>query len=229
MSKIKWGALVVDGRGKLGGHVLSKNRSGAIIRTKVTPVNPQTTAQAAARSRLGSQSQAWRSLSEADRRAWNAAASEFAKTNVFGDQYFPSGKNLFTGINSNMLLVEEAALDTPKEFQVLPVIIDASVAVDTTLGTITVTTTTEGDPEDVALIMEATQSFSAGKYNFSGAYRFIIKYDPTSAPTAAALYAAYIAKFGAPVPGKKVGFRFYFISTKAGNASPRFSTATTIV
>lgn len=94
MSKIKWGAIVVDGRGKLGGHVFTKTKSGATMRTKVTPVNPQTAAQASARSRLGGNSQAWAGLTEDQRSSWNALASETSKTNIFGDQYFPSGKKL---------------------------------------------------------------------------------------------------------------------------------------
>ena len=38
--KIKFGSEVVDGRGKIGGHVYSKNKGGAYKRTKVTPSNP---------------------------------------------------------------------------------------------------------------------------------------------------------------------------------------------
>ena len=51
--KIKWGALVVDGRGKLGGHVAAQNRGGSYLRTKVTPSNPQTTFQTGVRSMGG--------------------------------------------------------------------------------------------------------------------------------------------------------------------------------
>jgi len=35
--KTLFGAIVVDGRGKLGGHVASKNRHGSYFRTKVSP------------------------------------------------------------------------------------------------------------------------------------------------------------------------------------------------
>lgn len=45
MAKIKFGMMMTDARGKLGGQVFSKNRSGSYVRTKVTPVNPQTTTQ----------------------------------------------------------------------------------------------------------------------------------------------------------------------------------------
>ena len=42
MAKIKMTAIVADMRNKLNGSVFSRNRGGAYIRTKVTPINPQT-------------------------------------------------------------------------------------------------------------------------------------------------------------------------------------------
>ena len=36
--KTKFGAIIVAGSGKINGFVASKNRAGAYLRTKVTPV-----------------------------------------------------------------------------------------------------------------------------------------------------------------------------------------------
>ena len=44
MAKIKFGMMMTDASGKLGGQVFSKNRGGSYVRTKVTPTNPQTAA-----------------------------------------------------------------------------------------------------------------------------------------------------------------------------------------
>lgn len=99
MAKIKFGMMMTDARGKLGGQVFSKNRSGAYVRTKVTPVNPRTTAQQANRSLLGSLSAGWSLLTESQRNAWNGAVESWQKTNVFGDLQKPTGKNLYTGLN----------------------------------------------------------------------------------------------------------------------------------
>ena len=49
--KAKFGSFIVDGRGKVNGHVISKNRAGSYIRTKVTPVNPRSTAQLTQRAK----------------------------------------------------------------------------------------------------------------------------------------------------------------------------------
>ena len=111
--KMKWGALVVDGRGKIGGQVASKNRSGAYLRTKVTTVNPRSTSQISVRNRLAGLSQGWRGLSAANRAAWNGAVADFAKTNIFGDLVNPTGFNLYQRLNNNLLRIGESALSTP--------------------------------------------------------------------------------------------------------------------
>src|SRR4051812_170938 len=83
--KVKFGSLVVDGRGKIGGHVLSKNRGGAYMRTKVTPINPQTADQSTVRGTLTSLSQSWRALTQNQITAWNNAVQNFQSTDIFGD------------------------------------------------------------------------------------------------------------------------------------------------
>ena len=98
MARIKFGMMMTDARGKLGGHVFTKARSGATVRTKTSPTNPQTSAQGAVRSTFGALSQSWRNLSEEQRIAWNSKASTVGKTNIFGDSYYPSGKNLYVAM-----------------------------------------------------------------------------------------------------------------------------------
>ena len=196
MSKIKWGAIVVDGRGKLGGHVFTKTKSGATMRTKVTPVNPQTAAQASARSRLGGNSQAWAGLTEEQRNGWNALASETSKTNVFGDQYFPSGKNLFTSVNNNLVMIGRPPITEAPVFAELPFIIDMSVEIDGSTGDITFSINVSGIVAGNALVVEATAPSSAGKYNFDGAYRQILVSLTGAVPTPQTIKTAYIAKLG---------------------------------
>ena len=67
MAKIKFGMMMTDASGKLGGQVFSKNRGGSYVRTKVTPTNPQSTAQMSIRGIFASISSRWSSLTEAQR------------------------------------------------------------------------------------------------------------------------------------------------------------------
>lgn len=125
--KTKFGAIIVDGRGKIGGHVASKNRSGSYLRTKVTPVNPQTAAQTAVRSRFGNLAQVFRGLTVAQVQAWNEAVSQWSKTNIFGDSVKPSGLNLFIQLNSNILNVGGTLLVLPPTPLDMPSPINAAV------------------------------------------------------------------------------------------------------
>ena len=222
MSKIKWGAIVVDGRGKLGGHVFTKTKSGATMRTKVTPVNPQTPAQASARSRLGGNSQAWAGLSEAQRVGWNALASETSKTNIFGDQYFPSGKNLFTSVNNNLVMVGSASTVDAPTFTELPFITLMNAVVDVSASEISLNVQFTGSADDTVLVIEASKPSSPGKYNFDGSFRQIAVTNGGAPIGPKSLWDSYVAKFGVPLMGKKIAFRAYYVDRFVGNASPRF-------
>src|SRR5690606_32580834 len=118
--KIKWGALVVDGRGKLGGHVASQNRGGSYMRTKVTPSNPQSTFQTTVRQLFGSISSGWSGLTQDVIDAWNAAVDDWKTTNIFGDLKQPSGKALYKRLNQQAQLAGYSAIGTPPAKQTLP-------------------------------------------------------------------------------------------------------------
>jgi hypothetical protein len=111
--KMKFGALVVAGSGKIGGQVASRNRAGAYLRTKSTPINPQTASQSAVRSRLASISQSWRDLTAAQRAAWNGSVSNFQKTDVFGDLRNPTGFNLYQRLNNNLVTIGKTEIQVP--------------------------------------------------------------------------------------------------------------------
>jgi hypothetical protein len=110
--KAQFGALVVAGSGKINGWVASRNRGGAYFRTKVTPLNPSTSAQQTARGILGSLSTQWSQLTDAMRLSFNNAVSDFAKTDIFGDIRNPSGINLYVKLNSNLSNTGQANIST---------------------------------------------------------------------------------------------------------------------
>ena len=74
MALIKTSALVSEISGKVGGNVFARNRGGSYVRKFAVPLNPKTPAQSKQRSRLAFVSNAWKSLSAADKEGWAAAA-----------------------------------------------------------------------------------------------------------------------------------------------------------
>lgn len=219
--KILWGALAVNGRGKLGGHVLTKARSGATMRTRVTPANPQTAAQSSVRSSFAQISRSWSGLTAAQREAFNSAVAGYARTNVFGDSYNPSGKNLFTQLNLNLQNVGAPAITTvPSTKRSLGIILDA-VHTSTADSEMDITVTVTGIVNGKAfIVLEATPPMSAGRYNFSGSYRKFHQLAHNASPDPIAIYADYVAKFGEPELGQKISVRAKIVTVLSALASP---------
>lgn len=215
--KIKWGALVIDGRNKIGGHVASKNRAGAYLRTKVTPVNPNTSYQAEVRHRLSTLATAWGAITAGNRLLWNNAVEAFKKTDVFGDIKNPSGFNLFQRLNNNLLRIGEAQIDVPPLPVALPVI-ETGVLVATNAGVMTLTFTDDPDVAATAVEIDATPALSPGKSFVKSEFRRIGNM-PVLVVHVADIAALYIAKFGAiGAVGEQIFVRLKQVSTASGQA-----------
>ena len=224
MARIKFGMMMTDARGKLGGHVFTKAKSGATIRTKVTPLNPKTSAQSEARSALGANSQAWRMLTETQRLAWNSAAQEVSKTNAFGDTYFPSGKNYFTAVNNNIRNIGGLVVLDPPALVEMPGLTSVEVDFDLVAEQLDIAPNYIGADVDIVLVCNATSGQSAGRYNFSGKYRKFDGYALSGLPSNTDIFDSYVSKFGLPSAGQKVSFEFYLVNALTGQVSPRVTT-----
>lgn len=215
--KMKFGAIVVDGRGKIGGHVASKNRAGAYLRTKVTPVNPNTAFQAAVRNRLSTLSTAWGGLTAAQRLLWNNAVAAFKKTDIFGDIRNPTGFNLYQKLNNNLTRIGEAAIDVPPLPVELPVI-ETGVLAATNAGAMTLTFTEDPDETASAVEISATPALSPGISFVKSEFR-VIGLMPALAAHVSDLAALYTAKFGAiGAVGQKIFIQCRQVSTVTGQA-----------
>jgi hypothetical protein len=220
--KMKFGAIVVDGRGKIGGHVVSKNRAGSYLRTKVTPVNPNTAYQAAVRNRLSQLATAWAGLTAAQRLLWNNAVSAFKKTDIFGDIKNPTGFNLFQKLNNNLSRIGIAQINVPPLPVELPTI-TTGVLVATNAGVMTVTFTVDPSIAATDVEIEATPALSPGISFVKSEFRVIGKM-PVLAAHVADIAALYIAKFGAVgAVGQKVFIRMKQISKTTGQAGVIYS------
>ena len=215
--KIKFGALVVAGRGKIGGHVASRNRAGAYLRTKVTPVNPATIYQIGVRNRLAAISTDWRGLSAAERIAWNAAVADYAKTDIFGDIRNPSGFNLHQKLNNNLVNVAQAQITAPPLPEAVDAFTSVSLAADFTLQTVTLTYAPAVAADHSALVY-FTPAISPGISFVKSEYRqtfvmIAVNGSPYSCET------EYLAKFGAVgAVGMKVFVQLVQINWATGQA-----------
>lgn len=217
MAKIKFGMMMTDARGKLGGQVFSKNRAGAFVRTKVTPANPRTAAQMQSRSFLSTLSIGWNSLTDAQRASWNGAVESWQKTNIFGDLVKPTGKNLFTAINKNLLQCSQNIINTAPAKMELPALADMFASIDINASEVSLPLFVI--PAGVTLQISATPALNNGVNYVKGKFR-VISYIPSGAVSEQAIYTDYVNRFGAPVAGQNIHFQFKYIGSNGQASTP---------
>jgi hypothetical protein len=216
--KTLFGAIIVDGRNKINGFVASKNRYGSYLRTKVTPVNPQTTRQQLFRNMLATNSQAWRGLTESQRQSWIDGASNFPQTDIFGNTKILSGQALFVKLNNNLFIGGGAPLDTCPSPVALPILGEVTVTADDSANTVIITGVTDPVPADTAMIVFATPNVTPGRSFVKNQFRFVTTFNPAAAAPFD-ISTAWTALFGDPVIGNKVFVKCFYISRVTGQAT----------
>ena len=216
MAKIKFGAMMVDASGKLGGQVFAKNRGGAYIRTKTTPLNPQTSAQTAVRGVFASISSAWSGLTDDERNSFNNLVSNYARTDVFGDLRNPSGKQLYQRLNNNLAISGQpllAVCGLPSEVPFADVsAVDIDVAAETAIAR------QNGDTTGSKVVVWATPSLSSGTNFVKNKLRQLVVVNGSNAGNID-FWNAYTAKYGNPQVGANIFVGIRVINAN-GQASP---------
>lgn len=214
--KIKWGALVVDGRGKIGGQIASKNASGAYMKNKVTPSNPQTARQTAVRALFASISAGWSALTAAQIAGWNEAVSSWTTTNVFGDLKKPTGKALYQRLNNQAQAAGLSAVTTVPEKLDLPNAPITAVPIGVSAGTLALTGASTS--ADTQVVIFASPPVSLGTKNVKSKLRqiYAVAGDSFSATDA---FDAYEAKFGAIAADQNIFIGVKYV-VASGQATP---------
>jgi len=208
-------AIVADIRNKLNGTVFSKNRGGAYMRTKVTPVNRQTTFQSAVRNRLTAFAQNFRALTADQIAGWNSAVDNFKKTDIFGDIKTPSGINLYVKLNTNLARVATAQIDDAPLPGSVPAITSVSGTASAGGGTLSIAWTPTPVPADTTFVISATKQKSPGQSFFKGQYTDI-DIAAAGGTSPQAVGTEYIAKYGDLIEGEKIGIQLTAINTVTG-------------
>lgn len=217
MAKLLFTAVVADMRNKLNGTVFSKNRYGAYARTKVTPVNPQTTAQQAARNRLATNSQAWRGLTEIQRDSWTGAAPQFPMRDIFGNSKILSGSALYVKLNNNLNVIGLPPIATSPSPTEIPALVLTSLSSTAAVPSLSMVFGDSPVPADFEMVVEATPPVGAGISFVKNKYR-IVSTQAAATATPVNLLSDYSAIFGNPVAGQKIFVRAKLVSTITGQA-----------
>lgn len=217
-AKVKTGLALAEIRGKLGGGVFTRNRGGACVRNKVSPIQPRSSSQVTLRNYWTTNAKAWRALTAAQRLSFNNAVGNFIGTDIFGDSLTPSGFNLHQQLNQNLLLAGQSVITAPPLPANVPGLATLSVTSDVSDAKITMTFTAAIDAANL-LIIEATRALSAGKTYVKNEFR-VIKYATNADVSPLEIQTEWAAVFGAmPQAGEKLFVRAKTIVKASGLVS----------
>ena len=194
MALVKFGAGVSEMRGKEGGVIYSRNAYGSYMKAKVSPVNPQSSAQMAQRSLMGTAAQDWSGLSAADKASWNNLGEQVTRVNVFGDTTYYTGFSLYMKLNRNIVLAGGTAIDEAPTIDVpdTPVITNLVCARGTPVITLAFTPTV---PAGTAMFFYATNNILTGRSYVKNFYR-LVSVVAAAQTSPQEMYTAWLAYFG---------------------------------
>jgi hypothetical protein len=124
------GLLTSDMRGKIGGIVTSRGRTGTTIKAKAVPAGQPTLLQNNIRVQVASATYAWRLLSNSERNSWGAIANTLLWTNSLANTFTPTALQLWTQayVNASYFGTTPATTATGYPSDIVP-IVSAELAV----------------------------------------------------------------------------------------------------
>lgn len=209
MAKINFGTVVNDARGKLNGSVFSKNKSGAYVRKKVTPANPNTIAQASVRESFGVLAQQWSGLLTAsERAAWISYAATYPRLDIFGASITLSGLNMYLSLNRVLNQIGEDYITMPPATNVVaPIPWDPTTLNARTTPTVNFNETGNASDIHSVFYIFGTRPLPPGRKAQRNDFRFLaVKPQITTPGTGPVdVTTEYVALFGGLSLGQRVG------------------------
>jgi hypothetical protein len=196
--------LDVPQSGSLGGQTSSHNRAGQYRRARRAPVQPTGTGRRGfIRAAFGAASSGWSGLTDSVRLAWDAFASGFPTTDALGQSITLTGHQMYVGVATALANVGAAAPAAPpaSTATISPVVATATM---THVGVGTLTLAAGGLTTDYVLIafskpMGAGRSFIATYWQLTHILANVV--------TATLFGPAFVAQFGLPAVGQKIGYK----------------------
>lgn len=220
MGLIKYGIAVSDISGKVSGNVFARNRAGSYVRKWAKPTNTPTMKQSANRLAFGNVSKDWAALTLLQQEGWNTLASTVTRKNRLGEDYTPTGRQIYLESSNNLRVIGDTPL-TDAPFSLLQPTIDGvpALTLEETAGAWS-TGRIDGlaAQSGIEYVLEVTKPFTNTKGNFKTDYRQLM-IDVTAASIN--FMALYVAAYGTAIAaGDTVSFRLSYIDTTNGMRSP---------
>lgn len=230
MARLLFTAFLAEARGKLNGNVFSRNKGGAIIRNKVTPINPRTSFQSLQRAYTSDIAKAWpNDLNDDQRQAWTSYGQIIGAKSIFGNGLILSGIATYQRINRIVLNSGGTRIDDPPINQDVPSVLAATLTANSTGPVLELAF----DPSPIispqGLYIFATPAISAGISNVSNRLRFIGFFDGEVTPLD--LLTAWQTRYGTfpSSPGQRIAITAAVVDNTTGAISAATGASTLVI
>lgn len=227
-ARVKYGALITEVKGSIGGQTFQSCRGGFILRNK--PISPKNRSfsQSSIRSVNAKNGSSWRGLSQAERDSWNAVAPSYPHTDKFGDPATLSGYELYMRANFYLALVGVTLLSSGALPDALWSPASVSITSSVAASEMDLVWTGGNVGADMRALIRLSPPLSAGRsYRKSDLVIVLPITSGTSSPLD--LWSEVIKRYGvAPVAGQRFFASMQVVSTVTGNVSQLYNASAII-
>jgi hypothetical protein len=219
MANIKFGAVITDSRGSIGGHTFKGSRYGPVLTHHSYPPKRQS----GKRSRINANFSAltkrwWSELDASQRTDWRDLAAANPITNRWGDEYPLTGLAYFVKLNQRLFTAGLTQTDDAPSDQTVASLLTATLAIGAP-STATLTFTTSPVVSDHILYLFGTPNLSPATENFEGKFFFLLASAP-SATSPLSLSSAWLSQIGALITGRAYALHAGLLNTTNAALSP---------
>lgn len=110
MAVVKYGAMITEIKGKIGGSVFMGGWPNPIVKNINSGRRKYSAPGTFAKHNLSQSATTWRNLSDAQRTGWIGKASQYPALDKFGVPYTPSGYQVFVTCNTNLRTIGQSPI-----------------------------------------------------------------------------------------------------------------------
>lgn len=225
MAKVKFGSVITDSRGTIGGHTFQWTRYGNQIITKPQTAKLQTQRQTIVRNNFGFLTKHWWSaLTPTQRTDWRALAAANPRPNTWGDDFPLTGLALFISLNRRLMQAGFATIDDAPADQTVTPPATATLTV-TAPSTISLAFTTSPVATDHVAYLHMSGPLSPGIANFDRSTSFLLA-SGASQTSPWSVSSAFLSRHGDAIAGRQYAAELRFLNTVNGALSGQITTAT---
>lgn len=204
MAVVKYGLVITEIKGKVGGQVLQGGNRSKILRNNSNKKNSKSSALNNATNKLVAVTSQFKLLSAIEHAAWVTAASQWPFTDKYSTIYFGSAFQCFTAYNRNLLTLNLPITYTPNvpspATDVSPFIFTSSTVANITITPTTVLLTSQ------FWNIYASPCYSKGRNNNNAQFKLIDSLDMIGQSSYRAT-TPYSNVYGPPKLNSKIIFK----------------------